>query len=69
MLSLRSRTRLSPCVVVALRAELWLATSLESRDLAQCHWRQEPWDRVWEGLPGAEFLCEDPWGPSGQGFP
>ena len=69
---LRSRTRLFPCADVALRAEPWLVTSLELRDLAQasrCHWRQKPWDRVWEGLPGAELLCEDPWGPQPRVFP
>ena len=72
MPSLRSRTRLCPCTDVALGAEPWLVTSLEPRDLAQasrCHWRQEPWDRVWEGLPGAELLCEDPWGPQARVFP
>ena len=72
MLSLMSRTRLCPCTEVALGAEPWLVTSLEPPDLAQAsqgHWRQEPWDMVWEGLPGAELLCEDPWGPSGQGLP
>ena len=72
MPSLRSGTRLCPCTDVALGAEPWLVTSLELRDLAQasrCHWRQKPWDRVWEGLPGAELLCEDPWGPQPRVFP
>lgn len=72
MPSLRSRTRLCPCADVALGAEPWLVTSLEPPDLAQAsqgHWRQEPWDRVWEGLPGAELLCEDPWGPQARVFP
>ena len=36
---------------------------------SQGHWRQEPWDRVWEGLSGAELLCEDPWGPQARVFP
>lgn len=72
MPSLRSRTRLCPCTDVALGAEPWLVTSLEPPDLAQAsqgHWRQEPWDRVWDGLPGAELLCEDLWGPQARVFP
>ena len=24
---------------------------------------------MWEGLPGAELLCEDPWGPQARVFP